>query len=58
MCNLRMLEPILENILGTALKALSVKLTRSAIHLKYILTLRFLRMYKIYIDHLDDKEVD
>lgn len=41
-----------------SLKALSAKIGKSSIQQKYILTLRFLRMFKIYIDHLDDKEID
>lgn len=40
------------------LKALSAKTNKTVAHQKYMLMLRFLRMFKIYIDHLDDKEID
>ena len=55
MYSLKCLEPTFQQILGLALKTQPGRLGQSTMDTKYILTVRFLRMFKTYIDHLDNK---
>ena len=54
--HLHSLQSVFESTLSKVIKALSSKVFKGSVaYTKYMLTLKFLKLFKIYIDHLDSK---